>query len=137
MLAATQLLPTKRKRDISLTALIDVVFILLMFFMLTSSFIQQKMVTINTPGIAKHAGETQPQLLVLHNDKSLTFFNDERHRLNNWEELPALINQQEPLILLPEQRVSLANIVGAMENITQQGVTTLTLGKSVEVSSTP
>ncbi|MDO6805130.1 biopolymer transporter ExbD, partial [Wenyingzhuangia sp. 1_MG-2023] len=60
----------RRARPISLTALIDVVFILLMFFMLTSSFTQWLTMPLASQSASSEPAETEelPQLLVLHQD---------------------------------------------------------------------
>ncbi|MCG5514425.1 ExbD/TolR family protein [Ectothiorhodospira shaposhnikovii] len=57
--------PAPRRRAlISLTPLIDVVFILLIFFMLASSFLDWSAVTLSTPSSQSSATEDQPPLAV-------------------------------------------------------------------------
>lgn len=126
----------KRKTGISLTALIDVVFILLMFFMLTSTFIEQQQLTLNTPAISQQASDSNSQLLVIHEHGGHTFYNDSAHPLQDWAQLTGLLNSNEPLVILPEKRVTLARIVEVMEDIKAQGATTLTLGQSVNPNDT-
>lgn len=60
-------LATKRERRrplISLTPLIDVVFILLVFFMLASSFLDWRAIDLNTPQSAVAGGGMESALLV-------------------------------------------------------------------------
>ncbi|WP_417318665.1 ExbD/TolR family protein [Emcibacter sp.] len=64
-----------RKVRISITPLIDVVFILLIFFMLTSNFIRDRMVSFNLPQQSPSAGET-PALDRDSKRKILTVFPD-------------------------------------------------------------
>ena len=54
-------LPTSRRRSvISLTPLIDVVFILLLFFMLASNFSKERTVSWNSAGESKSVNEALP-----------------------------------------------------------------------------
>ncbi|MCP5160900.1 MAG: biopolymer transporter ExbD [Hahellaceae bacterium] len=62
---------TAKRRAISLTPLIDVVFILLLFFMLSSSFSRERQfeVALPSPGVA---GETESQIIhLLDNEGNL------------------------------------------------------------------
>ncbi|HSH44120.1 MAG TPA: biopolymer transporter ExbD [Arenicellales bacterium] len=56
--------PARRRPLISLTPLIDVVFILLVFFMLASSFMDWRAIELSTPGEAGAAPQTEGALLV-------------------------------------------------------------------------
>lgn len=57
--------PPRRRARIALTPLIDVVFILLIFFMLTSSFIDQRAITLDAPASATTATDTDnPPLMI-------------------------------------------------------------------------
>ena len=49
---ADSLVPARKKSTISMTALIDLVFILLMFFMLTSTFVKWKQVPLATASVS-------------------------------------------------------------------------------------
>ena len=63
--------PHRRRRLIGLTPLIDVVFILLLFFMLASQFHQWRAMTIGATGTPGN-GEAAPAVLVrVHGDGSL------------------------------------------------------------------
>lgn len=54
----------RRRSLISLTPLIDVVFILLVFFMLTSSFLNWRAIELNAPGRTAAGITTQDTLLI-------------------------------------------------------------------------
>ncbi len=54
-----------RRRAISLTPLIDVVFILLLFFMLSSTFTQWRQLDLAVPGIGTTTPPTQHQVQLL------------------------------------------------------------------------
>jgi len=55
---------TRRRSPISLTPLIDVVFILLVFFMLASSFLDWRAIDLNAPGKAAAGASMEGALLV-------------------------------------------------------------------------
>jgi biopolymer transport protein ExbD len=54
----------RRRSPVSLTALIDVVFILLVFFMLASSFLDWRAIDLNAPGKAAAGTSMEGALLV-------------------------------------------------------------------------
>jgi len=56
--------PARRRKLVSLTPLIDVVFILLVFFMLASSFLDWRAIDLDTPADASAAGTLEGALLV-------------------------------------------------------------------------
>lgn len=62
---------SRKASKISLTALIDVVFILLMFFMLTSTFSQWKAVEFQSPVASNEPSLDKPSVLLLRADGSL------------------------------------------------------------------
>ncbi len=54
----------RRRQIISLTPLIDVVFILLVFFMLASSFLDWRSIELNTPGSSQGGERLEGTLLI-------------------------------------------------------------------------
>ena len=61
------------RRAISLTPLIDVVFILLLFFMLSSTFIQWRQIDVSAPSEAETEVKTQRIIKLLSDDGQFTF----------------------------------------------------------------
>ncbi|MEL6421477.1 MAG: biopolymer transporter ExbD [Pseudomonadota bacterium] len=57
--------PGRQRRAIGLTSLIDVVFLLLVFFMLSSTFLKFGTVTVDTAGAARGDVVVDPSKLVL------------------------------------------------------------------------
>jgi biopolymer transport protein ExbD len=140
------LLPARRTRPISLTALIDVVFILLMFFMLTSSFSQWVTLPLNSQAASTMtaADQTPPQLLVLKNDGSLLLANntptssgadaDGQPHSAGFTDLEQAINAIDSgraLVVLPESDVLVQRIVTSMTRLTALSLPALTLGQSL------
>lgn len=61
---------SKKRRRLSMTSLIDVIFLLLLFFMLTSSFSKFSEVELLTAGSGRAAGqELPPQFMKVNRDR--------------------------------------------------------------------
>jgi biopolymer transport protein ExbD len=58
----------RHKRAISLTPLIDVVFILLLFFMLSSTFIQWRQIDVSAPSESQSESRDQRVVTLISND---------------------------------------------------------------------
>lgn len=137
------LMPSRRARPISLTALIDVVFILLMFFMLTSGFSQWVTLPLNSKaGSQTPTSDEQslPQLLVLKNDGGIRFFGQRPLAsgetpfldVENLDELHEQIDQDRELVVLPEADVQVQRIVTSMSALAALQLAALTLGPALE-----
>ena len=119
----TDLTINKRPQAISLTPLIDVVFILLMFFMLTSSFIKEKQITLASATTNSAAIAEEPQRLWLTAEGVLS---DENGKTMTDLSLQALDNQR-PIILHPAESANVQTIVTALTHTKQLGLDNLTL----------
>ncbi|CAA0111381.1 Uncharacterised protein [Halioglobus japonicus] len=118
------------RRKISLTALIDVVFILLMFFMLTASFTQYSTVTLNTPTASENTINESPQLLRLSADHTVTIIGaGDAVQLSLQEAIPAL-DPESPIVLLPHVATDLQTILSVFEALEASGASQLTLGEA-------
>ena len=123
-----------RKKSISLTALIDVVFILLMFFMLTSTFVKWQAVTLQAPILApeqSQSSEALPQFLRLSPVGSIELINSP-FKLASFkhfsvDHLPAF-EVDQPVYLMPEGEVSLQRLVDALEWLKARGLPSVVLG---------
>ncbi len=60
--------PPRKQKPISLTPLVDVIFLLLLFFMLSSTFTNFGQVEINAPAGGGGSGEVPKAILVLNED---------------------------------------------------------------------
>ncbi len=79
----------REKVDISLVSMIDVLFVLLLFFMVSTTFNRPAQVKINLPGADGEAPETAPKMV------NLTISADGIYYLEGEDKLPhELVNQQ-------------------------------------------
>ncbi len=124
------LLPERTKKRISLTALIDVVFILLMFFMLTSTFNKWKTITINTPVSSAETSNETPQVILLKEKGLLSIYNDGTPETIQFDKLTHKFNTQKQLIVVAEKTVNVQSIVNTMETLKKLGFSKLSLGNT-------
>lgn len=128
---ATSALSTPRRRNpISLTALIDVVFILLMFFMLTSTFSKEHSLALTkSQAVAAPIQTEAPQLLLAYDDGSFAFFNTSLTQLGNLSELAALADAEKMVTVLPAAELRVQNIVALVETLKGTGFKQVNLGE--------
>lgn len=122
---------SRKASKISLTALIDVVFILLMFFMLTSTFSQWKAVDFHSPVASDKPIEVEPQSLILRSDGSLRLA-DGSVEIDAAQSVPVnAFADTQPLILIPEADARVQVIVSRLEELKQLGIA-VTMGGVVQ-----
>ena len=129
-----EMLYRRRRQSISLTALIDVVFILLMFFMLTSTFTRYKAVDFQAPvAAATETDAEQPQRVILRPDGSLRL---ENGTVIAAEEVPSVDSFEagRPLVVLPEGDSSVQAMVTSLEKLKGLGLA-VTLGRVIPGST--
>ncbi|KZY50132.1 hypothetical protein A3732_21925, partial [Oleiphilus sp. HI0050] len=106
---------TKPKNLVSLTPLIDVVFILLLFFMLTSSFSQFRQIELGQLSQGAHSSAEQNRLLIL--DRNLLELNGTQYSLSDAalsEGLKDIAMQQSSLIVAALSQVDIQSLVSVL-----------------------
>jgi biopolymer transport protein ExbD len=119
--------------DVNLTPMIDVVFLLLLFFMVSTSFIRESSLKVDLP---QATGQAMPQQLepidiVIKADGTLTV-NDtvveiSPAALSNALQQAAGDNPDPHIIISADANAEYQNIVTAMDSAQQLGYTRLTL----------
>ncbi|WP_022727421.1 ExbD/TolR family protein [Fodinicurvata sediminis] len=112
-------------RLVRLTPLIDIVFILLVFFMLASSFMDWRSIALGTPSAQSAAGNSMEgaMLLRVHEDGQV----DLSGRRMSVEELGAALSadlQQDPdrrILVRPMRQVPLQQTVRVLDEISAAG----------------
>ena len=125
----------KRKVMINITSLIDVLFLLLIFFMVSSTFLEQ-------PGIKLELPHAQSAVVVEQNDYILFVDKEGRMFLNRQEvslgDLEEHLRQSLPnmkegaLILKADQDVSHGFVVRVMDIAKKSGVKKLIIGTKLD-----
>jgi biopolymer transport protein ExbD len=135
--------PTGHKRSpIGLTSLIDVVFILLLFFMLTSTFSPLsalKLAPVNT-GANEHLPDTEPLVIrVINGDQwrikssVVDYAGNSNSHLNQL--LQQAIGNQAAVLVHAEATASIQHLVTSLSYLEKQGVKKLNIGESTESSN--
>ncbi|MGV1100037.1 ExbD/TolR family protein [Thiovibrio sp. JS02] len=127
MLAFARRTPTRA--SIHLTALIDMVFLLLIYFLLTSSFVSREGVDVQLPQVSSKFGEVEERLIVVV-DREGRFLLEERvldeARLFSALKL-RLRGGGEPVIINADKRVVYDRVMQAMDIAKKAGAKELLL----------
>lgn len=121
--------PRPRRSPISLTALIDVVFILLVFFMLASSFLDWRSITLDAPTAGAQAAPMEGAMLVEVRTTGLRLAG----RPVTLEELEGRIRARlagkpdQAVFVKPAPGVPLQQAVAVLDRLSAAGVSKLSL----------
>lgn len=123
-----------KSKAISLTPLIDVVFILLLFFMLSSSFNSWFAIDVSMPMNAKAEQNESVRIRILNSQGQLSI-NDEQVHFKD-EKLINLLQQQTGSVILidAENKVSTQALVRLMDHLETQGIRGVSLGNTFDES---
>ena len=127
----------KRSLVINLTSLIDVLFLMLIFFMVTTTFLSQPAINLELP-TATHAQPVRQTPVVVHIDElGRVYLNDEPMELPLLEE--ALSRRMaemsdKSVVLKADSRVSHGSVVRVLDIIKGAGVEKLVVSTQPEKS---
>jgi len=99
-------------------AMADIVFLLLIFFLLSSSFVMQTGIRVNVPQVVAPELEPREHVVVTLNKEGRVFLNEKEV---SWEELPSAIEQMigraasRVVVIRGDRDASLGLTVKAME----------------------
>lgn len=102
----------------SYSSLTDIVFLLLIFFLLSSSFVIQSGIKVQLPKSAAAEQETQRQIVITVTEKGLIFLNDRQVTTESLgAQLAPLIGEDRDKIVIikADQTVSLQSAVQVMD----------------------
>jgi len=119
--------PARRRARIGLTPLIDVVFILLLFFILTTRFGQQQAMQLNMPGGGATAAPSVSDTVILRLDATGAVVMPDGStvaldRLADHPELVRILEQALPVALDVDERAPLQALVSALDRFDALGL---------------
>lgn len=127
----------KRRDDnllVDITPLIDVVFILLLFFMVASTFDKQAKLKIDLPEASAQTQMQESTSVVISIDARGNYHINERQLVNSQKETLKLAlqktvgnNKDTPLVLRADARTPHQAVVNAMDVAAQLGLTRLSI----------
>lgn len=110
-------LQARKGKKISLTALIDVVFILLMFFMLTSTFSQWKALPLPAAKASVAINDELPALILVYSNNDLRVLTDQLSPvLNNVDNALHLI-AKKAIVISAEENTSVESILNVVDQL--------------------
>lgn len=120
-----QLYMTRKKR-ISLTALIDVVFILLLFFMLTSSFSHWKALDLDVASSGSHTSKATETTTLLLTQNAGVLIAETGRQLSHYKQLDQrnlqnISKPNAPFVLLPYKDIPIQTVIEALQHIKSTG----------------
>lgn len=128
----------KKRKSISLTPLIDVVFILLMFFMLTSNFTQWRSINASTAMTGAVDDHTKTYVVALFADHRLALLGSE-FSISHYQDLSAddidYFENASAVVLVPESNVDLQSIVSTLDGLKNVGLPAIVLGESMSLEA--
>lgn len=136
--------PQKQEEpDVNLTPMIDVVFLLLLFFMVSTSFIRESSLKVDLPQAAGSAliEQAQPIDIIISADgkfiiNKITLDNPSSQQLADVLQQAAGDNNDPHIIISADADAAYQNIVTAMDTAQRLGYTKLTLATRQTSKST-
>ncbi len=136
---------TRAETDINLTPLIDVVFLLLIFFMVSTTFTRETQLKVDLPESAsgEHASETTAQIEVLISAAGQVAVNGNTLVNPDLETLKAALARESggdtrlPVVITADAQTPHQSVITAMDAAGQQGFTRLRLTTNEMESPAP
>lgn len=118
------------RRAISLTPLIDVVFILLLFFMLSSTFIQWRQIDVSAPTETEASTDTKTQrIITLTSDKGLFSLDDRQYDSLDEAAMKTLVAEDSEAIYVikVEPGLRTQSMINLLDALKQAGAVNVSL----------
>ena len=120
-------------KQIDIAPLIDIVFQLLIFFMLTSSFIMQPGIKVNLPKAVTSEVVKLENIELLITGENVTYLND---RVVTMQELKALFKQaakrEQTILIKADKRASLGRVVEIWDLARDLGISQINIATNQE-----
>ena len=120
-----------QKAEADMTPMLDIVFILLIFFIVTTSFVKEQGFLVNKPDGGK-SENNNPILLIKINDNGFVSLNN---RITDIERLPANIenflatNTVSTAVVIPSYDTNYDKVIKVIDQINTVGGLTVSIGK--------
>jgi biopolymer transport protein ExbD len=123
---------TTDESEVDMTPMLDIVFILLIFFIVTTSFVKEEGLLVNKPKANKNSNSNNPIILVRISDSGIVTFNN---KLVDLERLPARIenflskNDTSSAVVIPSYDTKHNDVVRVIDQIRVFEQLTISIGK--------
>jgi len=131
-------MPSRRARsentaaEADMTPMLDIVFILLIFFIVTTSFVKEEGIMVNRPKMNKSQNPSAPAMLIKITDSGLVTFNGKAVDI---ERVPARIenfiatNDSNSVIVIPSYDTHHEDVVSVLDKVKEFEGLTISIGK--------
>lgn len=117
-----------KKGQLDIAPLIDVVFLLLIFFMLTSSFIFQPGIKINLPKAVTSEVIQERNLVITINAKNVIYLSNRPVTLKQLKvQLQKAVKEDRPLLIKADRESSLGKVVQVWDLCREIGLTQINI----------
>jgi biopolymer transport protein ExbD len=126
-------LPASNRKKISLTPLIDVVFILLLFFMLSSQFTQWQQLTLSSPSTAKNQADEYTVIRLNTND-GLVEINHREYRFDGMAAIQAYLqeNTTDQVVVVTKPSIVTQTVVTLIDDLKSAGISHVSMAGVIE-----
>jgi biopolymer transport protein ExbD len=114
-----------RKVSLNLTSLIDVLFILIIFFTVSSTFLEQPGIELKLPEAVSSEGHTAQKIIIYVDKDKNVFLNDDIVSINNLiSEIKKLaeLQKDKSIVLKADAEVTHGLVIKIMDILRQQGI---------------
>ena len=129
-----------RKIGINLTPLIDVLFILIIFFTVSSTFLEQPGIELKLPEAESSQSHTAQKVIIYVDNQENLFLNDDPVEIENIAKaVEALISAQtdKSVVLHADEDVSHGVVINIMDLLRKQGIYKIIISTSKPFSPGP
>jgi biopolymer transport protein ExbD len=126
-------LPASNRKKISLTPLIDVVFILLLFFMLSSQFTQWQQLTLSSPSKAQNQADEYTVIRLITND-GLVEINHREYRFDGIAAIQAYLqeNTTDQVVVVTKPSIVTQTVVTLIDDLKSAGISEVSMAGVIE-----
>jgi len=123
----------KRRQTISLTPLIDVVFILLLFFMLSSSFVPWRQINVSMPTLSSSSSNEMVKLEIIDNNGRF-LFDSQVYVLSDLTGLKALVTRFPDSVFLIKAKADVETgiLLALLDQLTIAGANSVSISAALK-----
>ncbi len=116
--------------EINITPMLDIVFIMLIFFIVTTSFVKEPGINPTRPFAQTAATKERGNIMIAVSDSDQIWMNKKRVELHGIRQLVEAARAENPessVIIVADQAASTGMVIDLMDNVRAAGVTSIAL----------
>ena len=126
----------KKRVTINITSLVDILIVLLLFFMLTTQFIHMEILNLNLTGdsgnAANQTSKNNPIIITLTGAGNFSFEGNEFNLLQLKEKVKPLLEKNTNIMITSKKEASVQDVVTAIDYIQAVGGKNISLAEDIE-----